>query len=107
MSAPDTNLSLQTEYHRGPLLGFGFIVTAILACFVTSLFVLAGQARPVRDTGPMVNDQTGALIQQGPGPMLSPDPTLPQAATDRGYGQQGFGETPAELAAAGIPARGH
>ncbi len=100
MSASDTDLARAARRHGGPLLGLAGAVAAVLVLFLASVDGLVAHAQPVRDTGPLMNDETGRPIRQGPPALVAPQPTLPQVPADRGYGQQGYGETPAQLARA-------
>lgn len=100
MSAPDVNLEEQSRRHTAPLLGISAVVAVVLVYLMISVAGLVRQAQPIRSSGPKINDQTGKLIHFSTPVTPAPQPTLPQGARDRGYGQQGYGETPAQTASA-------
>ncbi len=51
MTAPNTNIEKQTRRHRGPLIGMGLGIAAVLA------FILAAQIAPDDDAAPAMTSE--------------------------------------------------
>jgi hypothetical protein len=62
MSAPSTNVEIQTKRHRGPLYGIAAVCLAVVAAFSFYLGYLAAQGDTPDNAAVKIDGRTGAEV---------------------------------------------